>query len=48
MNDFSDWIKKFLLKDENFLIPNNRRSEIINNFIDKGLENLSVSRVSVD
>ncbi|QHX36234.1 methionyl-tRNA synthetase [Spiroplasma sp. TIUS-1] len=41
---------KFLVKlfETNFLIPENRKSEMLNNFINNNLEDLSVTRVTFD
>jgi methionyl-tRNA synthetase len=45
LSAFSDRIRK-LLTETDFLRPESRVSEMVNNFIDKGLEDLCVSRTS--
>ncbi|MDR2461841.1 MAG: methionine--tRNA ligase, partial [Mycoplasmataceae bacterium] len=46
MSKFTDWIKKFLLNNKNFLYPKTRVNEMINSFINQGIEDLSVSRTN--
>lgn len=44
MSQFSDWIKDYLLANEDFIIPKQRVNELMNTFIKDGIEDLSVSR----
>lgn len=49
MSKFTDWINGFLFKTKPDLVyPIERRTELFNNFIKEGLENLSISRISSD
>ncbi|MBD5446000.1 MAG: methionine--tRNA ligase [Mycoplasma sp.] len=42
---FHKWIKDFLTKNKDFIYPENRAKELINNFLEDGeFENLSISR----
>lgn len=45
LSEFSDRLKSLLLETD-FLQPNNRAVELVNNFINPGLEDLCVSRTS--
>lgn len=47
MNKFSNWIKDFLISTQNFILPNQRTKELINNFLTDGLEDLSISRKNI-
>ncbi|ENY53912.1 Methionyl-tRNA synthetase (Methionine-tRNAligase, MetRS) [Metamycoplasma alkalescens 14918] len=48
MQKFEPWIKKFFLEKNDFLTNKSIEKELNNNFLSKGLENLSVTRVSFD
>ena len=45
VSEFVDWIKK-QFKEKDFIIPTARVNELLGSFIDKGLEDLSVTRSS--
>lgn len=46
---FKDWIEKFLKENAEFIFPENRSRELINNFLADGkLEDLSISRSTFD
>ena len=44
-SEYNIWIKKYISKADIF--PANRKKELINNFLNKGLKDLSISRESV-
>ncbi len=46
VSKFTDWIKK-LFEVKGFVVPQSRINELIGSFIDKGLEDLSVTRTSI-
>lgn len=46
VNLFQNWIKNFFIKND-FIVPANRKNELLNNFINQNLENLSVSRTKI-
>ncbi|WP_373437082.1 methionine--tRNA ligase [Metamycoplasma equirhinis] len=48
MSKFTPWIKKFFLENPDFLTNKVILKELNNNFINKGLDDLSVTRVSFD
>ena len=45
LSKYEDRIRK-LLDNKDFLLPESRKNEMINNFLDKGLDDLCVSRTS--
>lgn len=47
MNEFQTWIKELYEKNPTFIIPKSRVHELINSFLDEGLQDLSVSRTSI-
>ena len=48
LSKYQDRLEKFLTENPNFLQPESRRNEMINNFIKPGLQDLCVSRTSFD
>ncbi|TPE57337.1 methionine--tRNA ligase [[Mycoplasma] falconis] len=48
MSMFNDWIKQYFLNHPNFITNKATQKELLNNFIDKGLEDLSVTRITFD
>ncbi|NQZ65992.1 MAG: methionine--tRNA ligase [Mycoplasmatales bacterium] len=44
MSKYSEWWKKYLKENPNFIIPHKIVNELKNNFISKGLEDLSITR----
>ncbi|KNF09817.1 methionine--tRNA ligase MetG [Gottschalkia purinilytica] len=48
LSKYQDRILKFLEENEEFLTPESRRNEMINNFLKPGLEDLCVTRSSFD
>nr|WP_259457996.1 methionine--tRNA ligase [Salipaludibacillus neizhouensis] len=48
MSKYSDRLLKFYEENPNFIQPESRKNEMINNFIKPGLEDLAVSRTSFD
>ncbi|GIZ06122.1 methionine--tRNA ligase [Metamycoplasma salivarium] len=48
MSKLEKWIKEFFLSNPNFLSNKSTTKELLNNFINKGLEDLSITRVSFD
>ncbi len=47
LSKYADKLKKLLQENEEFLQPKSRVNEMINNFIDAGLQDLCVSRTSI-
>ena len=45
-SEYSMWIKNFYEQHPNFIIPENRITELLNNFINEGLSDLSISRTT--
>ena len=48
MKKYADKLLKFYEENPNFIVPNSRMTEMLNNFIKPGLEDLCVSRTSFD
>ncbi|TPR53540.1 methionine--tRNA ligase [Metamycoplasma neophronis] len=48
MSKFTPWIRSYFENNPDFLTNRATEKELLNNFIDKGLEDLSVTRVSFD
>ena len=48
MSKFGSWIKEYFLNNPEFLTNKAIEKELINNFLDKGLEDLSITRISFD
>lgn len=48
MNDFSDWLKDYIKNNDNFLFPKKIENEMLFNFINKGLEELSITRTNIN
>ena len=48
LSKYQDRLEKFLTENPNFLQPESRRNEMLNNFIKPGLQDLCVSRTSFD
>lgn len=46
MKKFNDWLLEYLNKNPNWIIPNKVANELKNNFLNKDLENLSITRIS--
>lgn len=46
MSKYADWLLNYYKTHPDFLIPNARMNEMIKNFLEPGLEDLSVSRTS--
>ena len=46
MSKYADWLLDYYQKHPDFIEPSNRMTEMINNFIKPGLEDLAVSRTS--
>ncbi len=46
ISNFGEWLKTYFYDNPKFVIPNNRITELVNNFIDPGLKDLSVTRTS--
>jgi len=46
MNKYSSWLKKYYKDHPELSFPETRLNEMLNNFIDKGLEDLSISRTT--
>ena len=46
-SQYNNWIKNFYLQHPDFIIPSNRITELLNNFINEGLTDLSISRTTV-
>lgn len=44
---FQNWIKKYFQTHQNFIYPNFRAKELVNNFLNEGLKDLSISRKSL-
>ncbi len=45
---FKDWIKDFFKNKKDFIVPQSRVNELVNNFIDNDFSDLSISRISFD
>lgn len=48
MKKYQDWLIKFYEENPNFIQPESRKTEIFNNFIKPGLEDLCISRNTFD
>ena len=48
MKKYESWIKDFYNEHPDFIIPESRKTEIFNNFINPGLEDLCISRATFD
>ena len=48
MKKYENWIKEFYEKNPSFIVPESRKNEIFNNFINPGLEDLCISRNTFD
>ncbi|GMO14985.1 MAG: methionine--tRNA ligase [Mycoplasmoidaceae bacterium] len=46
MSKYKDWIKNYFILHPDFTFPSHRMVEMSNNFLDKGLEDLSISRTN--
>ncbi len=46
ISNFGKWLKTYFYDHPRFVIPQKRVTELVNNFIDPGLKNLSVTRTS--
>ncbi len=44
MSEFAEWLIKYFKENPNFVIPKKIEKELLSNFLDKGLEDLSVTR----
>lgn len=47
MKEQQGWLEQYYAKHPDFIIPNERVRELVNNFIHPGLEDLSVTRTSI-
>ena len=48
MKKYQSWIENFYEENPDFIVPDSRRKEILNNFIKPGLEDLCISRTTFD
>ena len=48
MKKYEEWLKEFYKENPGFLVPESRKNEIFNNFINPGLEDLCISRNTFD
>lgn len=48
MKKYESWLKDFYKENPDFLVPESRKNEIFNNFINPGLEDLCISRSTFD
>ncbi|MBR3697242.1 MAG: methionine--tRNA ligase [Clostridia bacterium] len=48
MKKYQSWIENFYEENPNFIVPDSRRKEILNNFIKPGLDDLCISRTTFD
>lgn len=48
MKKYEQWLKDFYAENPEFIVPESRKNEIFKNFIDKGLEDLCISRCTFD
>ncbi|MGZ9413415.1 methionine--tRNA ligase [Mycoplasma sp. AC157] len=48
MSQFQEWLLEYWKNNENFIFPKQIIKELENNFLEKGLEDLSVTRISFD
>ncbi len=46
MSKYSKWLENYINSHPDFIVPESRKNEIMNNFIKPGLEDLCVSRTS--
>ena len=46
MSKYADWLMNYYKEHPDFIIPNTRMNEMVKNFLEPGLEDLSVSRTS--
>ncbi len=47
LSKYQDWIEQYIEEHPDFIYPEARKKEMLNNFIKKGLEDLCVSRTTV-
>lgn len=48
LSKYNDWLKNYIETHPDFIEPISRKNEIMNNFINKGVEDLCISRTSFD
>ena len=48
MKKYENWLKEFYKENPDFIVPESRKNEIFNNFINPGLEDLCISRCTFD
>lgn len=48
MKKYEKWLKEFYIENPKFIEPESRKTEIFNNFINPGLEDLCISRATFD
>lgn len=48
MSKYQEWWKTYMKENKDFILPNKIVTELTNNFVDAGLEDLSVTRSSFD
>ena len=48
MKKYENWLKEFYANNPDFIVPESRKNEIFNNFINPGLEDLCISRNTFD
>lgn len=46
MSQFENWIRDYLLTHQDFVLPESRVNELVNNFLSDNLKDLSISRTS--
>ncbi len=48
LSKYNKWLEEYIETHPDFIIPENRKNEIVNNFIKPGVEDLCISRTSFD
>ncbi len=48
LSKYNKWLKEYIETHHDFIIPESRKNEIVNNFIKPGVEDLCISRTSFD
>lgn len=48
LSKYNKWLEEYIESHDNFIIPESRKNEIVNNFIKPGVQDLCISRTSFD
>jgi len=48
LSKYNDWLEEYIENNKDFILPESRKNEIVNNFIKPGVQDLCISRTSFD